>query len=120
MTSLVIWRYVIPIEDQVDVELPYEAEVLWVSTDRSGTTVGEPGDPVFIEMWCLVDPNAVKVSTRFYVRGTGDTLETDADSWYMHLGTVMTHRGRLVWHVFQRIGHVGDELENALEAGDAE
>lgn len=85
---MTIWKYEIPIDDEIMIKMPMGARVLAVQVQR-----GVP------RLWVLVDPlEPVHVRT-FYVVGTGNQMPDDP---CVHVGTFQTQSGLLVWHLFER------------------
>jgi len=80
------------------VELPVGAEVLTVATQHN-----EP------RLWALVDPEEVRTEWRkILVLGTGwDAL--DVAGW-CYVSTFQIDGGRLVFHVFQKLGDARREV----------
>lgn len=90
----VIYRYRLPITDRPSLGLPEGATVL---------SVGPPRDERDeLDLWALVDPNndtmMGRVRRDFRIVGTGHDVPADIGSF---VGTVATHQGSLVWHVFE-------------------
>lgn len=81
-----IYKYRIPVEDTVTVEMPRGAVIVHVASDRHGT----------LAVWAIVDTGQPGERRAIYVRGTGHPLP-DARSRY--IATV--EDGPLVWHVFE-------------------
>ncbi len=83
-----VWKFVLPIDDVVSVQMPARARVL-----SCGVQHGE------VCVWAAVDTTAALVERRFRVAGTGHPL-TLIDASGPFVGTVMLHGGALVFHVF--------------------
>lgn len=81
-----IWKFDVPVDDRVSVLMPQSAEILCVQMQ-----LGKPC------IWARVDPEAPEELRRFAWRGPGH----DADGLGKYLGTVQTHSGRLVFHLFE-------------------
>ena len=91
MSNLRVFRYRLPITDAPTVNLPGDAQVLSVGPPRDGSDE--------LDMWALVDLNRVFDTPRhFRVVGTGNPMPDDCGRF---IGTVPTHGGSLVWHVFE-------------------
>ena len=89
-----VWKFTLPVQAAVTVELPVGAQVLDVQVQ--GTDI--PGAP--LTMWAAVDPTGGMERRAFVVAGTGHTLPFDVlDAKVAHVATVQT-AARLVWHVF--------------------
>lgn len=80
-----IWKYDLEIDDRQIVEMPEGAELLSVQMQRDR-----------LRLWALVDPIAHKVAHNIIVHGTGHPVGDVG----LFIGTVQTHGGQLVWHVF--------------------
>lgn len=83
-----IWKFEIPVTDEVAVTMPRGAEVIEVAHLMVGVLV----------MWAIVDTDEPEVSRRFSIRGTGHPLGEVGE----HLATVQTP-GVLVWHCFEAV-----------------
>lgn len=83
----VIWKYVVPIQDRVILQMPKGAQLLAFQTQESKPC-----------LWALVDPTAKLVEHHFRVVGTGNPTEFDNSNIY--IGTVQVLGGRFVWHLF--------------------
>lgn len=83
-----VWKFPLPIVDDVTIEMPQGARVLHVETQFDSA-----------QMWALVDPNQPLVQRRFKVVGTGHRHE-DMDTWH-YIGTFPMFGGGLMWHVFE-------------------
>lgn len=81
-----IWKFDLPVQDEVVVDMPRGAEILHVEPTVT---------PAVLHLWAVVDPKAAKVGRRLSIRGTGHELGEVGK----HLATVLT--GILVWHIFE-------------------
>lgn len=81
-----IYKYPIPVNDEIVLKMPKGAVVLTVQIQKS-----EP----FI--WALVDPEKEEVERRFYLYGTGMTV-THSETY---IGTFQILNGGLVFHLFE-------------------
>jgi hypothetical protein len=91
--SKVIFRYRLDIADNPKVDLPAGAEVLSVGPPRDGADL--------LDLWALVhgDSHIRLTSAReFRIFGTGHPMPDDPGRF---VGTVPTHEGRFIWHVFE-------------------
>lgn len=90
-----IWKFPLPIEDEIDIEMPEGAEVLTVQEQpESGL-----GSPLFV--WALVDTEANPYSRRrFKVLGTGNPAD-NLLRLDRYIGTVQTAGGIAVWHIWE-------------------
>jgi hypothetical protein len=85
----VIYRYRLPISDFAHAAIPEGGEVLAVGPPRDDTNQ--------LDLWAEVDPDAPVELRAFHIVGTGHALDIDPGRY---VGTVVTHQGALVWHVF--------------------
>lgn len=81
-----VWKYPLPIDDEVSVEMPEGACPLTVQVQGGRPT-----------LWALVDPDAVPTTRRFRIAGTGHPIGADVGA---HVGTFQLADGGLVFHVF--------------------
>lgn len=89
--SLTIWKFPIPVTDDIEIEMPAGAEVLHVA-EQAGQVC----------LWALVRPDAPVERRRFRLAGTGHAVTTDVRR--RHVGTVLLHDGALVFHLFELEG----------------
>lgn len=82
-----VFKYPLPYEGKVTVELPKGAEILHVA---------EQGGSVCL--WALVDPDAPTEKKRFRFAGTGHEI---VENLGKHVGTCLMSHNMLVWHVFE-------------------
>lgn len=82
-----IWRFEIPIQDDIRLEMPQGAEVL--------TFQVQAGKPM---IWARVRADAPSVTRRLRLAGTGHPLNGAADA--PHVGSTQLHDGALVFHLF--------------------
>lgn len=88
-TERSVYRYRLPITDLPEIELPEGARVLSVGPPRDGRDE--------LDLWALVSPGAPLRRRTFRVAGTGHPVPIDPGAF---LGSVTTHGGDLVWHVW--------------------
>jgi hypothetical protein len=81
-----IWKFVLPIKDFVRVDMPEGARIL---------SAQEQHDEICV--WAAVNPRARLIPHGFAIRGTGHPLGVVG----RFIGTIQTHGGSLVWHVFE-------------------
>lgn len=81
-----IYKYPIPIEDNITIELPEGARVLTVQIQK-----GKP------YIWAKVDPNAPKIKRYFKLFGTGHQISNTNK----YIGTFQIYEGDLVFHLFE-------------------
>lgn len=87
---LTIFKYPIPIGDYFALELPKDAKILTVQTQR--------GTP---QLWAIVD-SEVKEETRYFrLSGTGHPLGEDYLRIINYTGTFQMENGALVFHLFE-------------------
>lgn len=84
-----IWKYSIPIEDDIEIEMPHGAEILCVQMQG-----GEP------RLWVLIDPEGLMTTRRFRLAGTGHPIE---EIGLKYIGSFQMLNGRLVYHLFEKI-----------------
>ena len=90
MADQSIWKFELPVEDEVSVEMPRGSRVL---------SVGVQGVRIFL--WALCPTGRVpKEVRRFAIRGTGHPADGVSRNGF--IGTVMLHGDALVFHVFER------------------
>lgn len=89
-----VYRYELPLTWRPQILLPQGARVLSVGPPRDGR--------VTLDLWALIDPQNDTMMGRqarqFRVVGTGHPLPEDAG---LFVGSVTSHDGQLVWHVFE-------------------
>jgi len=81
-----IWKFPIPLEDEFEIEMPRAAELLHVETQNDQGCV-----------WARVVPERAKEMRKFYLRGTGHSVDMDCE----HVGSFMLRGGALVFHIFE-------------------
>lgn len=85
-----IHRYQLPITDRPVIDMPVGAVVLPAPpSERVGG---------YIEIWAEVSDDADVVRRAFRIVGTGNPLPEDCGRF---IGTVVTHHGQFVWHVYE-------------------
>jgi hypothetical protein len=83
-----IYRYELEITDRPKLDLPAHAWILSAASSRNLDG---------IEIWILVDPTQPLETRELRVVGTGNPIVDDCGRF---IGTVITHGGNFVWHVF--------------------
>lgn len=83
-----VFKYEIPIDDEVSVMMPRWAQVL---------SVGNQGEKLCV--WARVDTDDELTPRKFRVAGTGHPLDDERTLDF--LGTVQFYGGALVFHVFE-------------------
>lgn len=91
----VIWKYPLEITDTQTVSMPFGAKILCVQTQNNAPC-----------LWALISnadsPNSPE-PRRIEVHGTGNPIP-EQDGWVrLYIGTVQTHGGMMVWHVFETV-----------------
>lgn len=92
---LKIWKYPIPVQDDIQIEMPKGARVLTVQ--RQGD-LPEFGGPC---LWALVNPEAKKEIRQFRLAGTGHPIDHAEKLTY--IGTFQMEGGALVFHLFEKM-----------------
>jgi len=87
---LTIFKYPIPIKDHFILELPKNAKILTVQTQR--------GTP---KLWAMVDSETEKEARHFRLSGTGHPLGKDYLRIINYIGTFQMENGGLVFHLFE-------------------
>lgn len=82
-----VFKYALPLQDEVRVAMPAFAEIL---------SVGVQDEDLYV--WALVDPEMPPLKTTFRIAGTGHPIDK-ADLWRF-VGTVMLPKRFLAAHVF--------------------
>ncbi|MBA7554495.1 hypothetical protein ES705_47116 [subsurface metagenome] len=87
---LTIYKWAIPIEDHFTLELPKDAKILTVQTQR--------GIP---QLWARVDSETQKEKRCFRLAGTGHPLGEDYLRIIDYIGTFQMENGLLMFHLFE-------------------
>ena len=85
---LTIWKYPLPVENALRVDMPKDARILSVQI--------QGGMPC---LWALVNPDAEKERRMFSVLETGEPIESVEALTY--IGTVQQSGGSYVFHLFE-------------------
>jgi hypothetical protein len=85
-----VYKYPLPLNDRVTLEIPRGAKPLYVA-EQNGQLC----------LWALVDPEHVEEERGFYILGTGQRTTDDKTTQYV--GTAICDGGRFVWHVFEAL-----------------
>ena len=88
-----VWKFTLPVQDEQWVEMPADAELLYVASQYEGQIAT-------LQLWAKVDPERPTVNRLILIRGTGHPIGPDCS----YIGSVIVSDGDLVWHVFD-----GDE-----------
>jgi hypothetical protein len=84
-----IYRYPLPIQDRIRISLPNGAEILTVGPPRDGSAT--------LDMWAMVNPDNDPETREFQIVGTGHPIDENTGRY---IGTVPSHGGVFIWHVF--------------------
>lgn len=87
---LTIYKWAIPIKDYFTLELPKNAKILTIQTQR--------GTP---QLWAMVDSETEKETRHFRLSGTGHPLGNDYLRIINYIGTFQIENGALVFHLFE-------------------
>ena len=87
---LSIFKYPVLIQDHFTLELPKDAKILTVQTQR--------GIP---QLWAMVDSEIGKEKRYFRLAGTGHPLGDDYLRIINYIGTFQMVNGTLVFHLFE-------------------
>lgn len=88
-----IWKFAVPIDDELQIKLPSGAEVLCVQLQGGVPTI-----------WAIVNPRAKPELRTFYVCGTGNPIP---ERPMRYLGTFQQQP--FVWHLFEAGGPAPQE-----------
>lgn len=83
-----VWRFALPIQDRVVLQMPVGAEMLSVGPPRIGSA---------LDLWAIVSPDNPRTGRCFAIVGTGNPLP---DEPHAYIGTTSSHGAALIWHVF--------------------
>lgn len=88
MTTTTVWKYEVPVDDEIVVDMGKAALIRWLHVEPLGR--GR------LTLWAQVQPRGWKMPEQtLYVRGTGRPMTGDEGR---HVGTVIAPP--FVWHVF--------------------
>lgn len=87
METLAVWKFPLEIADSQTVTMPRASSIISAQAQGDVPT-----------LWALVIPDAPKVKRLIRIIGTGH--EFWAGEPIKFIGTVQTHGGKLVWHIF--------------------
>lgn len=88
-THLSVWKFEIPIDDYVELQMPKGAKLLAFQTQNEVPC-----------LWALVDPAAEIQKRRFRFAGTGHLISNRPAS-LEYVGTCQMRGGAFVWHLFE-------------------
>lgn len=86
-----VWKYQLEKEQNV-IMMPENAEILSAHSQNDIPCI-----------WALVNPDDRLMERQFEVIATGRTIPYDMGTERRFIGTVLTHGGMLVFHIFERI-----------------
>lgn len=95
-----IWKFPLPIEDFVLLDMPKGAKVLTVQTQQETVC-----------LWAIVNPNNETEKRGFYIVGTGHPFPKHASDY---VGTVQVRNGFLVFHVFEAISYTINRVASQM------
>ena len=84
-----IWKFQFPVQDDIEIEMPMDAEVLHVEVQGEMPC-----------LWAQVDPSLPRVKRQFHLYGTGHHMHNTPQQ---HVGSFQMHGGALVFHLFEVI-----------------
>lgn len=84
-----VFRYRLPITDVAGIDMPEHPDILSLGPPRDGRDE--------LDLWALVVPGAPARRYRFLICGTGNPVPPERGPF---VGSVTTHGGQLVWHVW--------------------
>ena len=87
-----IYKYSLPVREDVEVSLPEFAKIL---------SVGYQNDPSVLYIWAEIETANAPVIRHFQVRGTGHPLGDLIQVNGKYIGTVNCMDQGLVWHVYE-------------------
>ena len=101
-----IWKFPIELRDEFMLEMPRDAELLFVAAQNDMGC-----------LWARVVPGRQTELRKFKLRGTGHEVDTACD----YVGSFMSRGGSLVFHLFEDRQGPGHRIEEArarkLETG---
>jgi len=86
-----IWKFDLPVDDTIVIEMPKGAKVLDVQTQH--------GQPC---IWAIVDTECETEPRTFFMRDTGHPLNFAIES-ARYIGTIQMDDGALIFHLFEPI-----------------
>jgi hypothetical protein len=84
-----VFKYGLDIADEQVLQLPAGARILYVGQ--------QPLQKAPLQLWAHIDKRASLVSRKIVMYGTGHPMPAEPGKF---LGTVLTHGGTMVWHVY--------------------
>lgn len=83
---MTIWKYVLPIEDNIEIDMQIGAKILHIDNQQEEVCI-----------WALVNPDEDIETRRFRIYGTGHPVESERDKY---IGSAMLRNSSLGFHVF--------------------
>lgn len=85
---ITIWKYVIPIKDHFELEMPFNSKILSFQLQK--------GVPM---IWCQVNTDLKLIERKFRLCGTEHELE---NKYWKFIGTIQLREGNMVFHLFEK------------------
>ena len=82
-----VWKFPLKVTDVQEIEIDHSASLLDVQMQRDQLC-----------LWAICNVNNTAVKRKIFIKGTGHKIDFSEVGKY--IGTVQTHGGGLVWHVF--------------------
>ena len=92
MEHKAVWKYEVPVRDEVALQMPQGAKLLHFGLQQEQQC-----------LWALVSPCAPRRVRRFRLAGTGHPIAEAGE----YVGTVLRVKDRIVFHLFD-LGEVSD------------
>jgi len=83
-----IWKFTFEPTDNIEIEMPKNAEILTVQTQCEQSCI-----------WALVNPKEEKEIRKFRLVGTGHIIN---DNLGKYIGTFQIMNGQLIFHLFEK------------------
>ncbi len=88
-----VWKFPLPIDDVIEIEMPRGAEILHVSSQADSPM-----------LWALVEQGAAMEKRRFRFAGTGHLIEEpELPECLKHRGSWSQNNGKLIFHLFEYV-----------------
>jgi len=94
MINETIWKYQIPFEDKIKLDIPSGHKILCVQLDK------KTNSPC---IWVQVNPYNPKETVYLEMFGTGNPIHNDIGISREYIGTFQYQNGEFVGHLFLRI-----------------
>jgi hypothetical protein len=92
---LKIWKFRIPLQDAIQIEMPKGAKVLAVQTQHQDARDVYNGP----YLWAMVNPEAAQEIRQFRLVRTGHPIE---EKNLIYIGTFQLQDGEVVFHLFEK------------------